>query len=163
MKRGRKAKAIEVKTAEGNAGKRKLNRRPPKVADGFPLPSFGLGPLAEKKWDERVEQLFPSGALKPTDSLGLTLLAMQEGYAARWFDGFEGLDPTQSGESSDQVSAELRARMIVLKELRLWLQLFGCTPGSRGQIIADIKDDDERTEEAAARPWIPRAIPGGKA
>jgi len=163
VKRGRKPKSLEEKRATGNPGKRKLNRRAPKIAEGFPLPVLELGKHASRAWDARVEQIFPTGALKPTDSFALTLMAVQEGYASRWFEGFEEIAPTQTGESSEQVNAALRARLAILKELRLWLQLFGCTPGSRGQIIADGKDPDQRDEEEASRPWHPEVLNGGRA
>lgn len=64
--RGRKPKPTTLKLLAGNPGKRKLNRREPKVKPGVPAPPSWLGKVAKTEW-RRVTKEAPLGLLTKLD------------------------------------------------------------------------------------------------
>ena len=63
---GRPRKPTVLKLLAGNPGKRKVNRKEPKIAAGkIPIPAH-LGAVARAEW-RRLEKLLPRGLVTPAD------------------------------------------------------------------------------------------------
>lgn len=63
---GRPRKPTVLKLLAGNPGKRKVNKREPKIAAGkIPIPAH-LGAVARAEW-RRLEKLLPRGLVTPAD------------------------------------------------------------------------------------------------
>lgn len=169
---GRKPKPSHLRLVGGNAGKRPINKKEPKVKKGAPIAPKWLSPKAKAAWPRAVKLLTDMGVLTVADGFALEMLC--EAYAdlltARAAVQLPvlGVSKQKDGELTSFVLAEggevtyvtygkngamIRNRpeyaLIADAERRLKASLsdFGLTPAARSKIQANNGDQEEEPEE----------------
>jgi P27 family predicted phage terminase small subunit len=144
---------MALKIAEGNPGKRKLNRDEPKPPAGRPLCPAWLTPAAQEEWHRIVPELERIGVLTQVDGTALASYCMTY---SRWIQAEQEIseygillhDPVFDKEGQ-QIGERLKknpactAAMSLQKELRSLLGLFGLDPTSRTRIKTNIAEEKE--------------------
>lgn len=138
--RGRKPKPTAIKKLEGNPGRRKLNEREPKPANGMPSCPTWLETEAKKLWRRVCKELEMMGTLAKSDRE--TIAVFCQSYA-RWKESEEFLSThgpimqTQSGYIQQlpqvSISHSYMKRMIETGSL------LGLNPSARSRLITSDK------------------------
>lgn len=136
--RGRKAKPIEQKIREGNAGHRALPE-PLKLNSGAPRKPDNLPPAGERLWDEIVPVLSGAGIIDRVDGAALTALCVQWGRAesARELVAVQGeYVPGSMGQLVEHpaIGVERAAHAMFLR----FAEQYGMTAAARARIAAAV-------------------------
>ena len=148
-KSGPAPKPTAIKQLEGNPGKRKLNKREPKVNSGIPVCPSWLLPEAKNEWKRLAKKLHLMGILTINDRTAFA------GYCqsyAKWKEAQEHI--TEEGPVYTTETGYQRPNpWIAISDTnqKLMLQFgseFGLTPSSRSRIVAgsDIHDEKDDME-----------------
>lgn len=141
MPRGPRPQPTAIKKARGNPGKRRLNRREPKVSAGLPACPAYLKGSAREAYQRFAEQLTESGVAQATDATALELLcsaialyldalAKVQEYGPVWMEKGDSKIPKFAYSPHWAVmNREWKKILSLLKE-------FGLTPSSRSSVQA---------------------------
>lgn len=147
---GRKPKPTAMKELEGNPGRRKLNKREPKVNSGIPVCPSWLLPEAKSEWKRLAKKLHQIGILTVNDRT--TFAAYCQSYA-RWKEANEHLEHEGSvcftKNGFEQPSAWVSIANTSQKLMMQAAAEFGLTPSVRSRLAAsseihDSTDDMEK-------------------
>jgi P27 family predicted phage terminase small subunit len=149
MPRGRTPKPSALKNAEGNPGKRELNKAEPKLKPMLVDPPKHLTAAARDEWQRVAPDLFAAGVLTIADRAALAA------YCQAWADwvkargeidvnGMMMTTPNGYQQQSPWVSIANKA----LDKMMRFASEFGLTPASRARIHAEPpKTPEEEAEE----------------
>lgn len=148
--RGRRPKPTAVKEAEGNPGKRPLNKTEPSAGKRPSKPAF-LGSFGSRMWDAMTKQLASMGVLDAADqnSLMLWCLAYDDLRTNRQFITKHGGTFTVVDQQGNKVVREhpaARGAREAWKAMRGMLSEFGFTPAARVRMGSTSEDKDELGE-----------------
>lgn len=142
---GRKAKPTALKLLQGNAGKRKINKREPKPEGQIPEPPDWLNDQAREAWKVIAPRL---GAMKVLTSADATALELMCAAYSEWRLALEAIeDEGLTYETTNQNGGTMyRARPEVGIASDAWRRIvsiareFGLTPASRPGLVAGGKE-----------------------
>lgn len=150
---GKNRKRTAVKKAEGNRGKRKLNKAEPPSLPGEPLMPGWLKGESRKVWPEVCSALQEIGVLFKTDGLAiaalcnsLALFIQSNAHIAKFGIVLADVDQ-ESGMGVIRTNPAVRVRSDALRHLRSSWQAFGLDPASRSAIR--MQDPDDKPTETA--------------
>ena len=143
-----RAKPTALKIAQGNPGRRAINKTEPKPTAGAPACPDWLDARAKSAWANIVPELLAVGVLTVAD--GMALQQLCEAYAdwksACEIIAAEGILSTDSqGNSRKHPAAQVKADAD--KRVRAWLVEFGLTPAARAKLSGGKSAAD------SADPW----------
>ena len=157
---GRPPKPTAVKLAEGNPGKRPLNRREPTVAAKMPSCPAWLGGEARREWRRLAKELHAANLLASVDRAALAAYCQ---LWARWVAIEEELVATVPGKdgqpvpkykmvgSTDKgyefVNPLYGLALQTLKAMKQYMVEFGMTPSSRSRIRIDAPQEEKSLAE----------------
>ncbi|MBX9877620.1 MAG: phage terminase small subunit P27 family [Candidatus Obscuribacterales bacterium] len=148
-RRGPAPKPTALKEAEGNPGKRPLNKREPKPDLALPkCPDF-LSDLAKKEWDRVVGQLFRNRLMTDLDAMNLAGMcqALKRAVAADKILEKSGYTMTTM-QGNEIQRPEVSISRNSWAEYRKFAVEFGMSPASRSRIQID--NNSGADEEDAA-------------
>jgi P27 family predicted phage terminase small subunit len=135
--RGRKPKPTAIKIAEGNPGKKALNREEPRPEIGAPPCPDYLAGHARDKWDELVPSLVSTGVLAFIDGTALARYCVA--YQV-WRDAVEEIKRDGTTYVTEKGNTVARPTVgIVNTQAAILAKLeaeFGLTPSARARIKA---------------------------
>lgn len=142
--RGRRPTPTAVKKANGNPGRRKLNKKEPSAGSKLKKPPF-LGSYGAKMWDATIKQLEAMGLLDGADhdSLMLWCLAYDDLRTNREFIKKHGATFVVIDQAGNKIIREhpaARGAREAWKAMRGMLTEFGFTPSARVRLGS--KEDD---------------------
>jgi P27 family predicted phage terminase small subunit len=146
--RGRKPKATEIKRAQGNPGKRKLNDSEPQFEKVIPTPPAHLNRRAKAEWRRVIVELHKSGVLTTMDRAALAAYA--SAYA-RWSEAEEKVNAsgmvlkTAMGNLVQNPYLSI-ANRAMLDMTRIAAE-FGMTPTSRTRVKVEGEKKKSLAEE----------------
>lgn len=148
--RGRRPKPTAIKKAEGNPGKRPLNKSEPSAGKKPSKPAF-LGPYGSRMWDAMTKQLAAMNLLDAADknSIMLWCLAYDDMRTNRDFIGKHGSTfkvVDQQGNTVIREHPAARGARDAWKAMRGMLSEFGFTPAARARLGTSEEGDDELTK-----------------
>lgn len=145
--RGRRPKPTKVKEAEGNPGKRPLNKSEPSAGKDLRMPAF-LGTYGKTMWKATVARLKRMDQLDGADqdSIMLWCLAYDDLRTARAFckkhgSTFKIVDASGNVVIREHPSA--RAARDAWKAMRGMISEFGFSPCARVRLGSQDEPDDE--------------------
>lgn len=137
---GKNRKPTAIKKAEGNRGKRKLNKKEPKAAAGEPQMPANITPGAKAEWPGVIEMLRKNEVLFETDAIAIAALCStlavfrQTDNRVNWhMRQIETLESEVASQTA-QYMKWTRARSDAEKHLRATWQAFGLDPSSRAAV-----------------------------
>lgn len=139
---GHNKKPSKLKAVQGNAGKRKINRREPKPTPGIPeMPShLGKDPVAREKWKQMVPILNRMGVLTTADGDGLAAYCslfsqwVKCEAAIRKLGLFFADIDEESGLAKPKQNPAVRLKQDTLRLMRQFENEFGLTPAARSNL-----------------------------
>jgi len=151
---GRNRKPTAQKKAEGNPGKRKLNKREPAALPGEPKMPSWLAGAPRRLWPEVVSILSEAGVLFKTDVIAISALCssivlFRKADAA--IEKFGALHLTleeKTGVGILRTAPAVRVRSDALRYMRSIWQAFGLDPSSRSGVQIPDPDPNSRSETA---------------
>ena len=127
---GRRPKPTAVKIAEGNPGKRKLNKREPTPPPGAPDRPTHLRGQARDEWDRIVPQLLNLGVLSKVDRTALACYCESWGTYLKARGKIEREGEVVSGEVNPWLRIANEQKKLALR----FLMEFGLTPATRSRL-----------------------------
>lgn len=148
---GRPRKPTQVKIAEGNRSKEKLDlSREPQFDKSKPEAPFHLSDYGKEEWDEMCDLIHEAGLLTKPD--GRALAGYCESYA-NWRRACEELNKggnkliVKGSDNRAMMNPYLRVVNESLKQMLAFLIQFGLTPASRSKITITKKPSEDPFEE----------------
>lgn len=160
---GRRPKPTAMKMAEGNPGKRPLNKHEPHPKPGAPCKPPLLTGDASDEWDRIVPQLLTLGLLTEVDGKALAAYCVSYG---RW--AAAEIEIARHGLLVDtpmglKVNPAVRIARDAMSQLKQFLIEFGLSPASRSRLIVAPPEKQKREDESLAKPKpILRISAGGE-
>jgi P27 family predicted phage terminase small subunit len=153
---GHNRKSTAVKKAEGNRGKRKLNKSEPAPLPGEPPIPGWLKPESRIHWPEICKVLQENGTLFKTDAVAIAALCNSLALFIKANANIkkfgivivQDLDE-ETGTGTIRANPAVRIRSDALRQLRQAWQSFGLDPAARSAIRLDPTDPGKKkpTEE----------------
>lgn len=144
---GKNRKPTARKIAEGNRGKRPINKAEPKSLPGEPMMPAGMTKAAQAVWPDIIANLEANSVLFKTDSIAiaalcssLVLFRQAEAAIQKYGSVIAELEE-DTGVATVKMNPAVRVRSGALKELRAIWQDFGLSPSSRAGIAINKGDD----------------------
>jgi P27 family predicted phage terminase small subunit len=139
MPAGRRPKPTAVKIAEGNPGKRPLNRNEPQFG-GFPKCPAHLDAEARKEWKRISNELAAVGLVSAVDRAALSAYCQ---CWSRWCSAEKEIQQTGAVIKSPKSGYPVQNPFVgiantALDQMRKFLIEFGLTPASRSRISLDL-------------------------
>lgn len=136
MTRGRKPKPTQLRAAEGNRGKRALNRREPRPPDRMPDCPAYLDDAARGEWDRVAALLREMQLLTEADA---TALAAYCSAYSRWLHAEDQVRKFGPIVKSPVKGFPMKSPYLTMSEravesMRKFMVEFGLTPSSRSRI-----------------------------
>jgi P27 family predicted phage terminase small subunit len=139
---GHNRKPSKLKELQGNAGKRKINRREPKPTPGVPEMPFHLAkdPEAVRKWKQLVPILNRMGVLTTADgdALGAYCSLFSQWVkcekAIKKFGIVTAEEDEESGVVKLKQNAAVRIKQDTIRLMRQFENEFGLTPAARSNL-----------------------------
>jgi len=148
--RGRRPKPTAIKKAEGNPGKRPLNKSEPSAGKKPNKPAY-LGTYGARMWEDMTKQLASMGLLDAADknSIMLWCLAYDDMRSNREFckkhgGTFDVVD--QQGNKITREHPAARGARDAWKAMRGMLSEFGFTPAARARLGSSEEGESELTK-----------------
>ena len=168
MRRGRKPKPTMLRLVEGNAGRRKVNRKEPKPAMREPSCPKWIGPKAREVWDRTLPMLRYMRVLTEADGDALTCysLAYARWRAAEEFLNRHGLTQRIRHAKNRRMSSVVARPEVAIsksyaKMLRDYQGEFGLTPSARTRIEVPMSPEEEAEDRKFFGPKPPFKPPRG--
>lgn len=148
--RGRRPKPTAVKKAEGNPGKRPLNKSEPSAGNKPSKPAY-LGKYGSRMWDSMTKQLDKMGVLDAADqnSIMLWCLAYDDMRENREYCKDKGGTFTVVDQQGNEIVREhpaARSARDAWKAMRGMLSEFGFTPAARARLGSSEEGENELTK-----------------
>src|ERR1700677_468337 len=149
---GRRPKPTAVKRAEGNRGKRALNKREPKPAHGVPPMPEHLSKIAKAEWRRLVPVLVDMNVLTVADgdALAAYCTAIEQWILASNAIIKYGILVAELDEATGvgclKTNPAVRIRSDALRHMRSFEAELGLTPSSRSRI--HVSDPNKKTSSA---------------
>lgn len=146
--RGRPPKPTEVKRAQGNPGKRKLNEQEPDFEKALPKPPSHLNKSARAEWKRVAQELHNKGVLTQMDRAVLAAYAQAYG---RWHEAEEKVNElgfvvkTAMGNLVQNPYLSIANR--AMQDMTRIAAEFGMTPASRTRVKAEGEKKKSLAEE----------------
>jgi P27 family predicted phage terminase small subunit len=170
---GHNRKPSKLKAVQGNAGKRKVNRREPKPTPGIPEmpPHLAKDPIAATKWKQLVPILNRMGVLTVADGDGLAAYCslfsqwVRCEAAIRKLGMFTADVDETSGLAKIKQNPAVRVKADTLRLMRQFENEFGLTPAARStlsvgegrELEPDVKAQDALQDFLDRKPASTRA------
>lgn len=151
---GRNRKPTAMKLAEGNRGKRAINKNEPKALPGEPpMPDFvAKDPATKLVWQHLVTVLDEYGVLRKTDGIAIGTLCSNYVLFAQADANIKKMGhvivteiDTETGVAVLKTNPSVRVRSDALKQLRAGWQAFGLDPASAAGIQLPDSPDKPKT------------------
>jgi len=148
--RGRRPKPTAVKKAEGNPGKRPLNKSEPSAGKKPSKPAY-LGKYGSRMWDTTIKQLDKMGVLDAADqnSIMLWCLAYDDMRVCRDYIEKHGSVFKVTDQQGNEIAREhpsARGARDAWKAMRGMLSEFGFTPAARARLGSSEEGENELTK-----------------
>lgn len=162
--RGRRPKPTALKLAQGNPGKRRLNKLEPRpsLPDRLPEPPVFLGFEARQEWERVGGILLQVRILTGAD---LSALAQYCKIFGRWVEAERMVEKRGAVVRAKNGTPILNPHLVVanqtIKQMGKYLSEFGLTPSSRSRIAAGIHFGDGEDKRQKTRDYL-SIIKGGK-
>lgn len=147
--KGRKPKPTAVKQAQGNPGKRALNRREPRPRTPVRRP-WGLGQGAQRRfWDDHAGELERLGVLTGVDVAAFRLMAEHYAFAVQAATELRaGGTLTVEGREGEKKHPLLQVLRDNSLAFKAYAAEFGMTPSARARL--QLPEDAEQLSLADA-------------
>lgn len=149
MATGRPPLPTRNKIMRGNPGKRKLNRREPKVRAQVPVKPAQLHGFEAETWVDVCSILNDMGILSSTDKYAIgayvkTIVEMHEAEKS-----LEKYGRYWEAEVGCVANPAIRILADADRRMRMWSTEFGMTPAARSRIVMPKGDADEKNADPA--------------
>lgn len=159
-RRGPPPEPTALKKLKGNPGRRPLNDSEPQPTPGIPKPTEPLDDVAQRRWDEAVAELGPSGVLTLADGAALTMYCLTY---SKWVQACDDIEVYGQYQTNLKTGVTSKHPSVLLeKEYREGAArlgaLFGLTPSDRSRL----KVEKDAGEDAFAKAAFGKREPKGK-
>lgn len=149
---GRRPTPTAIKIATGNPGKRKLNKREPRVPKGVPIPPDDLSDGARRAWFAWAPVLDAMGVLTAADAIVLERACecyaeVNELKMELRSGGRVQVVPTKGGAPMERQRPQVAMLADADRRLKSYLVELGLSPAARSKVHATEQPDETEADK----------------